>query len=304
MNLYYRKIEYNGLENIPEDGPVLIYSNHPNALIDPVLILTKIDRKVTLTVTSQLSSIPLLGGLLRRLNVLFIHRRSDGHSEKVMKHNSDTIVNCANILQEKRMLLIFPEGRSYPDNKLREFKTGIVRIINEYESRNSVQLTILPVYIHYLSKSRFRSDVSVNFLPHEKSILNSELDIVDKVKKIRGNLVEQEVLLQDKAYEKEQKLTAKILLLGFQGLVLSLLPVTLIYILAEFIAKKEEQIDTTRVALSFLLLPLLYLMQLFIVFTQLSLAFLGMISLISIFINYLSIKFMRSNNGKISNINK
>jgi 1-acyl-sn-glycerol-3-phosphate acyltransferase len=43
---YHKKIEVIGLENIPKKGAILFISNHPNALIDPLLIVTNNVRSI------------------------------------------------------------------------------------------------------------------------------------------------------------------------------------------------------------------------------------------------------------------
>ena len=39
LRVSYRKINYNGLENIPQDGAVIFAPNHTNALMDALVIL-------------------------------------------------------------------------------------------------------------------------------------------------------------------------------------------------------------------------------------------------------------------------
>ena len=43
--VFFRQVEVVGLENIPA-GPVIFAGNHPNSLIDPILIITTCRRKV------------------------------------------------------------------------------------------------------------------------------------------------------------------------------------------------------------------------------------------------------------------
>ena len=41
---FYRRIEVLGLENVPDRGAVIFAGNHPNALIDGLLLIGLVDR--------------------------------------------------------------------------------------------------------------------------------------------------------------------------------------------------------------------------------------------------------------------
>ena len=39
LRIFFRRVEVEGLERVPTDGPVMFVLNHPNSLVDPVFIL-------------------------------------------------------------------------------------------------------------------------------------------------------------------------------------------------------------------------------------------------------------------------
>ena len=57
---YYPKIQITGAEHIPRSGPVLFCANHPNSLIDPVLIGITARRPVSFMAKAPLFKTPLL----------------------------------------------------------------------------------------------------------------------------------------------------------------------------------------------------------------------------------------------------
>ena len=59
LHWYYRDILVQGVERIPRRGPVLVVANHPNALVDALLIGTSIPRRVLLTAKATLFDQPL-----------------------------------------------------------------------------------------------------------------------------------------------------------------------------------------------------------------------------------------------------
>ncbi len=65
LRLFFRRIEVEGLENVPAAGPILLVPNHTNALVDPLLLVTTLKRRVTVTVKNVLGKNPLLALVLR-----------------------------------------------------------------------------------------------------------------------------------------------------------------------------------------------------------------------------------------------
>ena len=64
---YYPKIQFTGVDQIPSDGPILFCANHPNSLIDPVLIGITAKRPVSFMAKAPLFRTPILGPLMHAL---------------------------------------------------------------------------------------------------------------------------------------------------------------------------------------------------------------------------------------------
>ena len=77
MRVFFRQIEVVGLEHVPEDGPVIFAGNHPNSLIDPILIITTCGRKVHFAAKDTLFRGRVLRALLRGLGAVPLKRRED-----------------------------------------------------------------------------------------------------------------------------------------------------------------------------------------------------------------------------------
>ncbi len=75
--LYYPRIEVTGGTLIPRTGPVLLVANHPNSLIDPVLLGIAAQRPVRLLAKAPLFTVPVVGGLLHALGMIPAYRGSD-----------------------------------------------------------------------------------------------------------------------------------------------------------------------------------------------------------------------------------
>jgi 1-acyl-sn-glycerol-3-phosphate acyltransferase len=73
---FFRQIEVVGLDNVP-DGAVLFAGNHPNSLLDPVLIITTCGRRVSFAAKDTLFKSRLLKLVLDGLGAVPIARRDD-----------------------------------------------------------------------------------------------------------------------------------------------------------------------------------------------------------------------------------
>ncbi len=47
IRVYFRRVEVDGLENVPLETPVIFVLNHPNALVDPAFLLCLAPRRVS-----------------------------------------------------------------------------------------------------------------------------------------------------------------------------------------------------------------------------------------------------------------
>ena len=165
LSVFFRDIEVEGRELVPERGPLLVVPNHTNALVDPLVILVQLKRPVTVTAKTTLAKNTLLAALMRALNVITFQRRQDVESGGDVEHNLRAFDECRRRLREGAAICIFPEGVSHSDPGLRAFKTGAARIALNYLERdaNCGHLKIVPVGLYFEKKDRFRSSVWVRF---------------------------------------------------------------------------------------------------------------------------------------------
>jgi 1-acyl-sn-glycerol-3-phosphate acyltransferase len=159
---FYRGIHIEGIEHIPERGPVLFYSNHSNAFVDPLILLVHLRRPVILTAKSTLIRNPLLAPLIRAAKIELLYRRQD-HAEGVdPRANLRALSALVDRLRKGEAVYIFPEGQSHSDPGLRPFRSGAARLILDYleateQNTETSDLYILPVGLHFDRKERWRS---------------------------------------------------------------------------------------------------------------------------------------------------
>jgi 1-acyl-sn-glycerol-3-phosphate acyltransferase len=94
------RVEASGKENIPENGGVLLCSNHINN-IDPILVGMMASRPVHFMAKEELFTVPVLGKLVPHLNAFPVKR---GMSDR------EALRKGLAILKEGKVLGLFPEG--------------------------------------------------------------------------------------------------------------------------------------------------------------------------------------------------
>lgn len=164
LHVFFRQIEVEGRSNVPARGPVLLVPNHTNALVDPLLPVVALRRRVTITAKNVLARNPLLGLLMSGLGVVTFHRREDVGKGAELRKNVRSLERCRAILVQGGALCIFPEGISHSDPKMRPFHTGPARIALDFlREGNPGRLCMVPVGLLYTEKDQFRSEVWLRF---------------------------------------------------------------------------------------------------------------------------------------------
>jgi 1-acyl-sn-glycerol-3-phosphate acyltransferase len=163
LKVYFRKIHIEGKELLPEDGPFLIVANHPSSFLDPISIAVNVKPKISFLAKGIMFKNKIIASLLRGLNMVPIYRAED--NPKMLNKNSEVFKACYKKLGKKGVIMIFPEGTSEMERRLRKIKTGAARIAlgAEKEHDFNLNLKIVPVGLNYTKSSRFRSEAFVNF---------------------------------------------------------------------------------------------------------------------------------------------
>lgn len=115
-------VEYQGVENIPTSGPVIIAGNHPSYL-DPVLIGLPVKRKIRFMAWDALFRVPVLGWIISALGAFPVDIRK-GHGESAYRQ-------ALNILESGQALGIFPEGQRSEGGPMGDLRTGVARLAIE-----------------------------------------------------------------------------------------------------------------------------------------------------------------------------
>ena len=153
--MFYRRVDVIGAERIPRAGPLIVAANHHNALVDGVLLLALLPRRLVSVAKAPLFSNPLIGPFLRLLGALPVHRRQEGGTDPA--RNAALFEASSATLRSDQAILIFPEGVSQPEPVLMPLRTGAARMLLAAEAAGVSPVTLLPVGLMFHEPGTFRT---------------------------------------------------------------------------------------------------------------------------------------------------
>ena len=178
------KVEFKGIENIPKNEKYFVASAH-QSMFETFALQCVLDYPVFI-LKKELLKIPLFGQYLKKIKSIEIVR------DTTTKDNINFFDKVANIIKnEKRPLLIFPQGTRIKVDERVPFKKGVGRI---YEALN---ISCVPVALnsgkvwpkHGIVK--YPGKITVSFLKpiepglnRDEFIKNLEMKIYDEIKNI------------------------------------------------------------------------------------------------------------------------
>lgn len=158
---YYREIQIVNRHYLDQEGPCILIANHPNTLMDAWMVGYANHRRVFFMAKATFFNSPLKRRILHSLGMIPINRKSDGAVKGV--NNKDSFEACYELLENGQILVVFPEGTSYMERRLREIKTGTARIALEVEKRNQgkLGLKVIPIGLNYVEATSYRGRVLI-----------------------------------------------------------------------------------------------------------------------------------------------
>jgi len=114
-----------GMDNIPEEGPVIIASNHVS-YVDPLILGGMIRRPVNFVMYYRIYRIPLLKFIFKTGKAIPIASKKEN-----LEILQEAYRRMHLVLEEGDVLGIFPEGKITSDGEIADFKPGIDKVIAE-----------------------------------------------------------------------------------------------------------------------------------------------------------------------------
>ena len=110
LGIFFQSIEVQHPERIGERGPAVFVANHPNSIMDALVLGVAIPRKVNYLAHAGLFRPRLAHWFLRQCGVIPVHRRQDDPDK--MSQNISAFQACYENEEKGETIGIFPEGTS------------------------------------------------------------------------------------------------------------------------------------------------------------------------------------------------
>ncbi|HEY4596571.1 MAG TPA: 1-acyl-sn-glycerol-3-phosphate acyltransferase [Thermoanaerobaculia bacterium] len=159
LALFYRRVDVVGVENVPAAGGLVVAANHHNSVVDAMLLIARLPRRVHMLANAPLFGHPLIGPFLRLVGALPVHRRQEAGTDPA--RNAELFAATTATLCDGGAVAIFPEGRTQPEPVLLDLRTGAARMTLAAElavAKPAAQpsVTLLPVGLVFTAPGTFR----------------------------------------------------------------------------------------------------------------------------------------------------
>ena len=150
LRLFYPHIRIQAAERLSLSGPTILVSNHPNTLMDALIIASLVNRQVYFLANAGMFRYRFTRWFFSKTWSIPIKRSTDDTGKQVI-NNEDSFAMCYQHLADGGNLFIAVEGRSMQLRRLHPLRTGAARIALETEKQHGYRLgiNILPIGLNY-----------------------------------------------------------------------------------------------------------------------------------------------------------
>ncbi len=147
--LFYRNLQVRDSQQVSgKDAPIILISNHQNALLDPLLCCISSPEQLNFLTRADVFKNPSAKKILFKLNMLPVYRPHD--KVNILESNAPTFQESLKRLERNQIMSLFPEGTHDRAQNLMPFKKGAARLICDVlASGKKEKIIIQPVGLHY-----------------------------------------------------------------------------------------------------------------------------------------------------------
>lgn len=165
LRWYYQRITITGVRRVPREGPVFLAVNHPNALVDALVVAWAMPRRVHFTAKATIFANPLAARFFAAVGVVPLRRAADEAAYGAPETRADPTRNAASFdaiaaaLAHGAAVVVFPEGKSHDDPRMAPLRTGLARMALHAADQGVRGIRIVPIGLLFERKEAPRSRV-------------------------------------------------------------------------------------------------------------------------------------------------
>ena len=162
FRLYFKKVTVCGGYDLPRNKPVILALNHPNSLLDALIVAVNIREPINSLTRGDAFKKPWVGKILRTYHMIPVYRISEG-KENIGKNFAAFEAGQKN-LEVNRTVLIFAEGLCEHNWKLRPLKKGVARLAQyAWMQPSTANTVVVPVGLTYQHFKGAGKSLIINF---------------------------------------------------------------------------------------------------------------------------------------------
>jgi 1-acyl-sn-glycerol-3-phosphate acyltransferase len=147
----FSRVEVRGMERVPWDQPCIVSPNHPNALLDALLVGAFVPTRLRFLSRADVFDTPF-APVLRALGMAPVYRRRDGFG--AIARNQDIFAEERRRLVDGGSLLVFSEAEHAHTYVLRPLSKGSARIALDTQTATERDVMLVPVGLTYYHLTR------------------------------------------------------------------------------------------------------------------------------------------------------
>ena len=139
LRIFYREVSVHGRRNLISKGPLLVVANHPNTLLDPIIVATVLKQRAGFIAKGTFFNNKIVGAILRFFQVIPVYRKIDDGKNPTDADNQLSFQKSYEFLAKGGTIILFPEGTRTPVGSHKPYRKGGARLAG------LTQATVLPV---------------------------------------------------------------------------------------------------------------------------------------------------------------
>jgi glycerol-3-phosphate O-acyltransferase / dihydroxyacetone phosphate acyltransferase len=161
---FFKAVDVRHAERVPPAGAVLLAINHPNNLIDSLVVGAVLRRKVHYLATATLFRNRLLARFLLACGAIPVYRRKDQPDGATSTEDpTATFAAVHEAFEQGRLVAIYPEGTTHAEARVQRIRPGAARMALAFEAARPGALALVPVGLSFEARKSFRGRVLVSF---------------------------------------------------------------------------------------------------------------------------------------------